>query len=137
MNGKDRLHLTPVSKGERLFGMPHQVLARHITVGPFLLNIADRRLLRDGLEVKLRPQAFNVLCVLAQNASQDVNYDQLILKAWDGVSVSRHTLEVTVAEVKKVLGEYGSWISRRPKLGYSLEIPESDELIRNGWHFWN
>jgi DNA-binding winged helix-turn-helix (wHTH) protein len=117
--------------------MPSHVYAGHITVGPFLLNTAERRLLRDGLEVKLRPQAFNALWVLAQNASQDVDYDQLILKAWGGVTVSRHTLEVTVAEVKKVLGEYGSWISRRPKLGYCLEIPQSDELVRNGWHFWN
>lgn len=117
--------------------MPSEVVARRIRVGPFILDTTDHRLLRDGIEVKLRPQAFNAFLVLAQNAGHDVDYDQLILKAWGGVSVSRHTLEVTVAEVKKSLGECGSWISRRPKLGYSLEIPESDELIRNGWHFWN
>lgn len=108
-----------------------------ITVGPFVLDTANHRLLRDGIEVKLRPQAFHALCVLAQNGSHDVAYDRFIQEAWAGTSVSTHTLEVTIAEVKKALGEYGSWISRRPKLGYRLDIPESNELIRNGWHVWN
>ena len=61
----------------------------------------------------------------------------MMREAWGGIVVSTHTVEVTVGEVKKALGEYGSWISRRPKLGYRLEIPESRDLIRSGWHFWN
>jgi len=129
--------LTPASKTVKLIAMTPQASTRYIAVGPFLLNTPGRRLLRDGVEVKLRPQTFNALLVLAENASHDMDYNQLIREAWGGVCVSRHTLEVTIAEVKKVLGEYGSWISRRPKLGYRLEIPESDELIRRGWHFWN
>jgi tetratricopeptide (TPR) repeat protein len=33
--------------------------------------------------------------------------------------------------------EYGSWIVSRSKVGYKLEVPKSDELVRKGWHFWN
>jgi tetratricopeptide (TPR) repeat protein len=44
---------------------------------------------------------------------------------------------VTIAEVKKVLQEYGSWIRCRPKLGYCLEIPRGEDLIRMGWHMLN
>jgi tetratricopeptide (TPR) repeat protein len=46
-------------------------------------------------------------------------------------------VDVTVGEVKKTLGEYGRWITHRPKAGYRLEVPTSEELVRKGWHFVN
>jgi tetratricopeptide (TPR) repeat protein/DNA-binding winged helix-turn-helix (wHTH) protein len=112
-----------------------QTPAEPIAVGPFFLDIANHRLLRDGVEVKLRPQAFQALHVLVQNSGHEVDYHRMIQEAWAGTCVSGHTVEVTVAEVKKALGEHGFWITRRPKLGYRLEVPGSDELIRSGWHF--
>src|SRR5688572_31823577 len=60
----------------------------------------------------------------------------MIAEAWKGTFVSRHTVDVTVGEVKKTLGEYGTWISHRPKVGYTLDVPTSDALVRKGWHFW-
>jgi tetratricopeptide (TPR) repeat protein len=64
-----------------------------------------------------------------------VDYDQMIHQAWDGVCVSRHTVAVTVGEARKVLREYGAWIHYRPRLGYCLEIPAAEDMIRRGWHF--
>ena len=61
----------------------------------------------------------------------------MIAEAWQGTFVSRHTVDVTAGEVKKVLGEYGQWIVNRPKVGYSLDVPSSDELVRKGWHFFS
>jgi tetratricopeptide (TPR) repeat protein len=89
------------------------------------------------LELALRPQAFRALNVLIQNSGRYVHHDQMISEAWDGISVSRNTVAVTIAEVKKVLQEYGSWIHCRPKLGYRLEIPRQEDLIRIGWHLWD
>ncbi|HSR07586.1 MAG TPA: hypothetical protein VLM42_10570 [Bryobacteraceae bacterium] len=109
--------------------------AKPIAVGPFFLDVANHRLLRDGVEVKLRPQAFQAFRVLVENSGHEVDYHLMIQEAWAGTCVSGHTVEVTVAEVKKALGEHAFWITRRPKLGYRLEIPGSDELIRSGWHF--
>ena len=54
----------------------------------------------------------------------------MIAEAWDGTLVSQHTVDVTVGEVKRSLQEYGKWISNRPKVGYSLEVPRSDELVQ-------
>ena len=108
-----------------------------LTFGPFCLDAATARLLREGAEVKLRPRAFHALRVLLLHQGQSLGYDQMIAEAWEGTFVSRHTVDVTVAEVKKTLGEYGRWIVHRPKVGYSLEVPSSDELIRKGWHFMN
>jgi len=61
----------------------------------------------------------------------------MINQAWDGNLVSKHTVAVTIGEVKKILGEFGPWISYRPKLGYRLEVPHSDDLVKQGWHFWS
>lgn len=112
-------------------GVPVQRLA----FGPFCLEITTTRLLRDGAPLDLRLQAFHALRVLLQNAGRPVDYEQMIREAWDGVYVSRHTVAVTVGEVKKALRECGSWITCRPGLGYRLDVPESDGLIRKGWHF--
>jgi tetratricopeptide (TPR) repeat protein len=61
----------------------------------------------------------------------------MITEAWDGTVVSRHTVDVTVGEVRKALHEFGSWITHRPKVGYRLDVPKSEDLVRKGWHFWN
>jgi DNA-binding winged helix-turn-helix (wHTH) protein/Flp pilus assembly protein TadD len=107
-----------------------------ITFGPFTLDISATRLLRDGVDVKLRPQALLVLRALLRHGGETVGYDQMIADAWGGTMVSRHTVDVTVGEVKKSLAEYGTWIVNRPKLGYRLQVPTSDEDVRKGWHFW-
>ena len=51
-----------------------------------------------------------------------VDYKQMIHEAWDGNQVSRHTVRVTIGEIKHLLGEYGHWINCQPKFGYRLEI---------------
>src|SRR5262249_24568136 len=38
---------------------------------------------------------------------------------------------------KNALQEYGDWITCRPKIGYRLESPRSDEIIKTAWHFLN
>ena len=106
-----------------------------VTFGPFVFAMSDMRLLREHAEIKLRPQARRVLRVLLQHRGRTVGYEQMMAEAWEGTFVSRHTVDVTVAEVRKSLGEYGRWITHRTKEGYSLDVPSSEELIRRGWHF--
>jgi len=108
-----------------------------IPFGPFSFDTSAPRLLRDAAEVKLRPQALHALKVLLLHNGQWVGYEQMIAEAWLGTVVSRHTVDVTVGEVRRTLHEYGSWIENRPKIGYRLEVPKSDELVRKGWHFWS
>jgi tetratricopeptide (TPR) repeat protein len=111
--------------------------AESISFGPFCIDVATARLLREGADVDLRPQACHALQVLIQNSGQYVDYERMIHEAWNGTSVSKHTVAVTVGEVKKALGEYAGWITYRPKLGYRIEVPKSEDLIRRGWHCWN
>jgi len=107
------------------------------TFGPFLLSTDASRLTRDGAEVHLRPQAFHALRVLLNHVGTVVDYDAMMAEGWSGTHVSRHTVDVTLAEVRRRLGEYGRWIVHRGKHGYALQVPASDELVRQGWHFWS
>ena len=106
-----------------------------IVLGPFTLDTSSGRLLRDGAAVRMRPQAFRVLSVLLRHQGEVVDYERMIAEAWGGTLVSRHTVDVTVGEARRSLGELGSWITNRPRVGYSLSIHASDELVRTGWHF--
>jgi DNA-binding winged helix-turn-helix (wHTH) protein/predicted Zn-dependent protease len=106
-----------------------------VALGPFMVDLANARVSRDGQEFALRPQVFRVLQFLIQNPGRLVDYDEMLAEAWSGARVSKHTVAVTLRELKSVLGEYGSWITIRPGYGYSLEIPESEHLIRVGQHF--
>jgi tetratricopeptide (TPR) repeat protein len=108
-----------------------------VSFGPFSLDLESTRLTRNGIAVDLRPQALQALKILLFHGGRNVEYEQMIREAWDGTLVSRHTVAVTVGEVKKALEEYGCWISYRPKLGYRLEVPRSEDLLRRGWHFLN
>jgi hypothetical protein len=73
---------------------------------------------------------------LIQNRSQYVDYDHMISEAWDGIVVSRHTVDVTVGEVRKALQEFGCWITHRPKsaTGWMCRNRRSGS---QGLHFWN
>ena len=113
------------------------LVGEQITFGPFCLDVGANLLTRDGAPVDLRPQALLALRALLQYTSRYLDYPEMIRAAWQGNVVSRHTVAVTVGEVKKALGEHGHWIAYRPKLGYRLDVPQSDDLIRKGWHFWN
>ena len=105
------------------------------TFGPFTLDPDSRRLRRDGIEVPLRPQAFLALQTLANNPGQSFDYERLLAEAWGGTIVSRHTVDVTLGDVRKALGDHASWIRRQPKNGYCLVVPTSDTLVRRGQHF--
>ena len=108
-----------------------------VALGPFSVDLVNTRLSRDGVEFEMRPRAFRALKVLIQNRGRLVDYQQMIQEAWDGTHVSKHTVTVTISEIKQILGEYGAWINCQPKFGYRLEIPETEALVRRGWHFWN
>jgi DNA-binding winged helix-turn-helix (wHTH) protein/Flp pilus assembly protein TadD len=114
-----------------------QVIGDQFEFGPFVLDTGGSRLLRDGVDIKLRPQAFQVLRTLVENTGQWISCERLIADAWEGQHVTRHTVSVTVGELKCVLQEYAHWIACRPKIGYRLESPRSAQLIKTGWHFWN
>ncbi len=130
----DSLHDQRIA-GSRINGGIGPRLTGPIALGPFMVDLLTARVFRDGHELLLRPQVFRVLQFLIQNPGRLVDYDEMLREAWGGARVSKHTVAVTVNQLKALLGEYGAWITIRPGYGYSLEIPESEHLIRVGQHF--
>ena len=107
------------------------------TFGPFLLNTETSRLTREGQALPLRPRAFHLLQVLLEHAGTLLDRDKLLAAAWGRTHVSPHTVDVTVSDIRRQLGEYSHWLIGRPKWGYALELPRADALVRQGWHLWS
>src|SRR5688500_5628 len=107
------------------------------TFGPFLLNTETATLTREGQVLRLRPRAFQLLQFLLEHAGSLLDRDTLLSAVWGRTHVTPHTIDVTVLDIRRQLGEYSHWLVGRPKLGYGLELPRSDALVRQGWHLWS
>jgi DNA-binding winged helix-turn-helix (wHTH) protein len=72
--------------------------------GPFELQPDNRRLLKDGAAISLRPRAFDLLLALVERAGHLVTKDELLDQVWPKVVVEEAALHVQVSALRKVLG---------------------------------
>src|SRR5437773_645479 len=73
--------------------------------GPFRLEVAERRLLRDGHPVELRAKVFDTLLVLVENHGHLVGKDQLLKAVWPDSIVEEGNLAHNLMVLRKALGE--------------------------------
>lgn len=76
-----------------------------ISFGPYRLILAQRLLLRDEKRVDVGSRALDILIALAEAAGEVVGHRQLMARAWPNVVVGEGSLRVTIAELRKVLGD--------------------------------
>jgi DNA-binding winged helix-turn-helix (wHTH) protein/TolB-like protein/Tfp pilus assembly protein PilF len=91
--------------------------------GPFRLDHAGRRLLRDGEPVILTPKVFDTLLVLVEHHGQSLSRSELIARIWPETSVGEHNLNQSVAVLRKVLDDnprQPDYIATLPGRGYSF-----------------
>jgi TolB-like protein len=90
-------------------------------IGDLTLDLTQGRLLSAGGDIALRPKAFRLLTVLAQNAGRIVSKDELMGEVWPDVTVSEDSLTQCVHDVRDALGPVASrflrTVSRR---GYMM-----------------
>jgi TolB-like protein/DNA-binding winged helix-turn-helix (wHTH) protein/Tfp pilus assembly protein PilF len=90
--------------------------------GPFVLNPAERTLLRDGRPVPLRPKVFDTLLLLVENGGHLVEKDAFMRAVWPEVKfVEEGNLNKTVSMLRQALagGRGGAkYIETVPKRGY-------------------
>ena len=72
------------------------------------LDVARVTLRRDGREVKLEPQAFDVLCYLVEHRGEVVRKEQLLDDVWGDRFVSESALTTRIKSVRQALGDDGS-----------------------------
>jgi predicted ATPase/DNA-binding winged helix-turn-helix (wHTH) protein len=89
--------------------------------GPFELQPDQRRLLKDGAVVSLRPRAFDLLVALVDRAGQLVTKDELLAHVWPKAVVEEAALHVQVSALRKVVGSDAiTTVSGR---GYQFTFP--------------
>lgn len=75
----------------------------------------------DGAPVDLRPQALELLCVLAERAGEVVTKQELFERVWPAMVVTDDSLVQAVSDARRALGdEVRSAIQTVPRRGYRL-----------------
>jgi DNA-binding winged helix-turn-helix (wHTH) protein len=72
--------------------------------GPFELQPDQRRLLKDGATISLRPRAFDLLVALVDRAGYLVTKDDLPGQVWPKMVVEEAALHVQVSALRKIIG---------------------------------
>src|SRR5262245_6084530 len=101
--------------------------------GPFRLNTAERRLLREGEVVQIPPKIFDLLLALLERRGRLVEKDELLRSVWPDTVVEEANLASNISLLRKVLGENGNrFIETVPKRGYRFvaEVLEFNERIQ-------
>lgn len=73
--------------------------------GPFQLEVAERRLSREGAPVPLSGKAFDALVLLVEGANALQKQDALMDRLWPGIAVEQNSLQQCVSLVRKALSD--------------------------------
>ncbi|MDO3384545.1 winged helix-turn-helix domain-containing protein [Gilvimarinus sp. SDUM040013] len=93
-------------------------------VGEFCVDLTRNQISYGGQSQTLAPKALAVLTCLAQHQGKVVSQDALLSSVWQGVVVSPNTLQRSIAQLRRALGDDGKGqqlIKTHAKQGYSLE----------------
>jgi DNA-binding winged helix-turn-helix (wHTH) protein len=110
-----------------------------VRFGPFLLDEAQRKLTRDGVEVHLTPKAFDLLIVLVKEAPRVLSKNELHLSVWPGTFVSDATLVGVIKELRRALDvgdEKVSSIRTLNRVGYAFARSVEHELPSGQMCHW-
>ncbi|HEY8549013.1 MAG TPA: AAA family ATPase [Vicinamibacterales bacterium] len=94
--------------------------------GPFRLEVAERRLLRDGTVVPLRPKVFDTLCALVERHGHLVTKNELFARVWPDTVVEENNLALNITILRKALqtpGSAGRFIETVSGKGYRFVAP--------------
>src|SRR5881396_3976769 len=89
--------------------------------GPYRLELATRRLLREGEPVSLTPKAFDTLLALIERRDRVVEKPELMKLVWPDSFVEEANLSQTIFVLRKTLGEDANgrtFIDTIPRHGY-------------------
>jgi DNA-binding winged helix-turn-helix (wHTH) protein/TolB-like protein/Tfp pilus assembly protein PilF len=85
---------------------------RRFCFGEFVLDVDRAALSRAGVDVKLRPQSFEVLRHLVERSGRLVSRDELMETVWAGRVVTDGALTQCIADIRRALDDGGQQIVR-------------------------
>lgn len=102
----------------------------------FLLNCAERTLMRGDRPVAIAPKAMETLCLLVENRGRLMTKNELMDELWADTFVEERNLAQNIFTLRKILGEGGDGkkiIETVPKRGYrfiaDVRIVECEEEL--------
>lgn len=93
-------------------------------IGDFFIDLSRNQITQNKQPQTIAPKALAVLTYLAENQGRVVSHDELLAKVWHDTVVSPNTLQRSIAQLRKALGDDGkvqAYIKTHAKQGYSLE----------------
>ena len=96
-------------------------LRQVLEVGPLTINLLERSVRQNGVEIPLKPMEFDLLVMLAKNKNIALSRERLLHGVW-GVDYQgeTRTVDVHIAQIRKKLS-LNEQIKTISKLGYRLE----------------
>ena len=102
--------------------------------GAFELDLAAGQLRKSGVLLKLPPQPFKVLALLASRAGQPVTREEIRAEIWgsDTFVDFEQGLNSCIKQIRHVLGD-PRYIETLPKRGYRFRTTEAQRTQRRIW----
>jgi DNA-binding winged helix-turn-helix (wHTH) protein len=86
----------------------------------FSVLLRQRKLVADGVEIKLGTRAFDLLLALLEADGSLVTKEQLFSRVWPGIVVSEENLKTQISVLRKALGEDRDIVHTEVGRGYRL-----------------
>jgi len=99
----------------------------------FIVDLNRRLLLRDGQPVQLTSKAFDLLLALVESQGRELGKEELMERVWTNQIVEDANLTVTMANLRKALGEKASdhrFIVTIPGKGYRFVAELANRDLR-------
>ncbi|MEP7042095.1 MAG: winged helix-turn-helix domain-containing protein [Dokdonella sp.] len=106
--------------------------------GPFRLDVAERRLSRDGGDIGLTRKTFDLLLALIESAGYLQTRDTLIQALWPDTIVEEHSLTWNLSALRRALGDTGDaprYIETVRGHGYRFiaAVHNDEDVIGSPW----
>jgi two-component system KDP operon response regulator KdpE len=95
-------------------------------LGPVVVDLDNRRVIRNGIEVDLTPTEFKLLFYLVVNSGRVLTYPMILTQVW-GPQEAEHIeyLRVFIGQLRKKLEadpENPKYLINEPRIGYRLMV---------------
>lgn len=98
----------------------------------FELQVADRRLLANGVEVPIGARAFDLLAALVGREGRLATKNELLSEVWHGLVVEENNLQVQISALRKLFGSDAIQTAARHGYRFALPLVASDSAANAG-----
>ena len=100
----------------------------------YLVDLHDRNVICNGLQLDVGGRAFDILIVLLENNGHVVSQEELIARAWPKLFVEEANLRVNIASLRKLFREHGAtteYIKTIQRRGYLFTEPVKEIYLES------